>query len=439
MFASFFPRPREFFLSGIVWAAVCIAFWYAVAREWGEGLSLGPLIGFTYPPPPAEGADDAARAAFETARNHAIDIWLYQYMFAAGAIFAVAWRFIEPHRWYRWSVVVSLIILFVVWFQVQLDVLINDWFGTFYDMIQRALATPNSVTIDAYFSQLVTFLGIAMVYITVAVLNSFLVSHYIFRWRTAMNDYYVSHWERLRHIEGASQRIQEDTMRFASIMQGLGVALIDSVMTLIAFLPILWGLSAFVREIPIFGAVPQALVIVAVVWAIFGTGLLALAGVRLPGLEFRNQRVEAAYRKELVLGEDNADRAQPPTLAALFLDVRHNYFRLYFNYLYFNVARYGYLQASVLVAYVALAPTIVAAGFTLGVMQQILRAFDRVQSSFQFLVNSWTTIVELLSIYKRLKAFEATLEDKPLEGIEQEIEPGAAATPPPPASDQVPV
>jgi peptide/bleomycin uptake transporter len=305
--------------------------------------------------------------------------------------------------------------------------MINEWFGSFYDMIQNALATPNSVTIGDYFVQLVTFLWIAMVYITVAVLNHFLVSHYIFRWRTAMNDYYVANWSRLRRIEGASQRIQEDTMRFASIMQGLGVALIDSVMTLIAFLPLLWGLSSFVKEIPFFGAVPQALVVVAIFWAAFGTALLALAGIRLPGLEFRNQRVEAAFRKELVIGEDNVERAQPPTLAMLFADVRRNYFRIYLNYLYFNVARYGYLQAGVLVPYVILAPTIVAAGFTLGVMQQILRAFDRVQSSFQFLVNSWTTIVELISIYKRLKAFEATLHDEPLAEIEKEVVPTGEA------------
>jgi peptide/bleomycin uptake transporter len=175
-----------------------------------------------------------------------------------------------------------------------------------------------------------------------------------------------------------------------------------------------------VKEVPFFGPVPQALVIVAVTWSAFGTGLLALAGIRLPGLEFRNQRVEAAYRKELVLGEDDPNRARPETLAELFENVRRNYFRLYLNYLYFNLARYTYLQSSVLVAYVALAPTIVAAGFTLGVMQQILRAFDRVQSSFQYLVNSWSTIIELISIYKRLKAFEATLHAAPLDKIEQE-------------------
>ena len=43
---------------------------------------------------------------------------------------------------------------------------------------------------------------------------------------------------------------------------------------------------------------------------------------------------------------------------------------------------------------------------TLGTLQQIVRAFNKVQDSFQFLVQSWTTIVELLSIYKRLKGFE---------------------------------
>jgi peptide/bleomycin uptake transporter len=251
-----------------------------------------------------------------------------------------------------------------------------------------------------------------------------------------MNDFYVANWSRLRKIEGASQRIQEDAMRFASIVERLGVALVDSVMTLIAFLPILWGLSVHVKELPIIGAVPQALVIVAITWSVFGTTLLALAGIRLPGLEFRNQRVEAAFRKELVLGEDYEERAQPPTLDVLFAEVRRNYFRIYLNYLYFNIARYGYLQAGVLIPYVALAPTIVAAGFTLGVMQQILRAFGRVESSFQFLVNSWTTIVELISIYKRLKAFEATLEDQPLGALEHEsyVAPEDIAGKPPAAS-----
>jgi len=229
-----------------------------------------------------------------------------------------------------------------------------------------------------------------------------------------MTEYYSSKWQQVRHIEGASQRIQEDTMRFASIMEGLGVRLIGSVMTLLAFLPVLWALSGHVKELPILGEVSQSLVFIALFWSIIGTVLLALAGIKLPGLEFNNQKVEAAYRKELVYGEDNENRAEPITLAELFSNVRKNYFTLYFHYLYFNVVRYGYLQAGVLVPLIALGPSIVAGAITFGIFQQINNAFNQVENSFQFLVNSWTTIVELLSIYKRLKSFEAMIDNKPL-------------------------
>jgi peptide/bleomycin uptake transporter len=413
MFSSFFPNPKLFFPAMVLWTALSMALWYGAARELGPQLSLGGLVGFPYPPVNADGA----AIAVETARN----IWLYQYMIAAGAIFVGLVGLLMPHRWFRWSVGVSAIIIFFIWFQVQLDVMINNWFGTFYNMVQQALAKPGAVTQEQFFGQLATFAGIALVYITTAVLAAFVTSHCVFRWRTAMNDYYVANWHRLRHIEGASQRIQEDTQRFATTLEQLGASLIDALMTLIAFLPILWGLSAYVKELPLIGEVPQALVFVAVIWAAIGTAGLAIAGIRLPGLEFRNQRVEAAYRKELVLGEDNADRAQAPTLQGLFRDVRQNYFRLYWNFLYFNIARYGYLQASVLVPYIALAPSIVAGGLTLGVMQQVIRAFGRVEGSFQYLVKSWTTIVSLISIYKRLRAFEATMRDQPLGAIEAEV------------------
>lgn len=426
MFHSFFPKPKLFFLSAVLWAAVAMAAWYLFVRDLGASLSLGALFGYGFPAPLAEGADEAAQAGFNQALSFATDIWVYQYMLVCGALFCWFWARTAPHKWYRWSVIGSSVIIFVTWFQVQVDVMINNWFGRFYDMVQQALGEAGSVDPSAFYGELATFAGIAMVAITVAVITHFIASHYVFRWRTAMNDYYADNWGRLRHVEGAAQRVQEDTMRFASIVESLGVRFIDSIMTLIAFLPILWGLSSFVKVLPIVGEIPQALVFVAIIWSAFGTAILAIAGIRLPGLEFRNQRVEAAYRKELVFGEDHADRAQPPTLSELFTDVRHNYFRIYLNYLYFNVVRYAYLQAGALVPYVALAPTILAGGFTLGVMQQIIRAFGRVESSFQFLVNSWTTIVELISIYKRLKAFESTLDGEPLSGIENEVIPGTA-------------
>ena len=412
MFSSFFPNPKILFPAAILWTAICMTAWYGFARDLGLTLSVGNLIGLPYPPLDAKGGD----VPTEVARN----VWAYQYMIVAGILFLAATGLRHRNRWFWWSVGVSAAIVFFLWFRVQLDVMINNWFGAFYNTIQQALGKPGAVTQEQLFILLVTFGVIALVAITTSVLTEFVTSHYIFRWRTAMNEYYVANWPRLRHIEGASQRVQEDTQRFADTLERLGARLIDAFMTLLAFLPILWGLSVHVKELPFVGHVSQALVFVAVIWAALGTALLAVAGIRLPGLEFRNQRVEAAYRKELVLGEDNVGRAQPPTLAALFADVRSNYFRLYLNFLYFNIARYGYLQASVLVPYVALTPTIVAGGLTLGVLNQTIRAFGRVEGSFQYLVNSWSTIVSLISIYKRLQAFEAMMSDKPLDAIETE-------------------
>lgn len=414
MFVSFFPAPRIFFWSAALWTLFGILFWFFVARD------VGYLFGFQNPPP---GAPPIIGVSVFWSKPF---LCFYIYYIAMVGIFAAAWSMLSPHPWFRWSVLGSALIIFTTYFQVQVSVAINDWYGPFYDLIQAALSQSRPVTLPEFYGHLLSFAGIAFIAVVVGVLTRFFVSHYIFRWRTAMNNYYMANWDKLRGVEGASQRVQDDTMRFSTTVEALGVSFISSVMTLIAFLPVLLRLSANVTELPFVGQVPYALVVVAILWSLFGTLFLALIGVRLPGLEFRNQRVEAAYRKELVYGEDHADRAQPPTVRELFEDVRRNYFRLYFNYMYFNVGRIIYLQTDNIFPYIVLAPTIVMGKLTLGALNQILNAFDQVRSSFQYLVNSWSVIVELISIYKRLRAFEAVLQGEPLPEIDREVLPEPA-------------
>ena len=407
MFVSFFPRPKLLFWSMLLWTAAAVAFWYVLGRD------LGAFVGL---PPAAEDAEPIVGAAIFWSKPF---LWFYVYYAICVGLFAAAWRAIDPHPWANWSILGTALILFTSYFQVQVSVAINSWYGPFYNLIQAALSKSAPVELGQFYGELVSFAGIAFIAVTVGVFTRFCVSHWIFRWRSAMNNYYMSYWDRLRVIEGASQRVQEDTMRFSTTMEGLGINLVEAVLTLIAFLPVLLALSVNITELPFIGEVPYALVVVAILWSIFGTTFLALVGIKLPGLEFRNQRVEAAYRKELVYGEDDPARAQPPTARQLFANVRTNYFRLYFHYMYFNVARIFYLQTDTIFPYVVLAPTIVAGKITLGVMNQILNAFLQVRTSFQYLVTSWTTIVELLSIYKRLRAFEATIEGEPLPEIDR--------------------
>jgi len=321
-------------------------------------------------------------------------------------------KFFNSRKWFLWAWAGSAAILTSLWVQVEIDVKINEWFGTFYDMIQKALAEPNSITIEEYWAGLLSFITLAGIWVAINVVVTFFTQHFLFRWRTAMVEWYHSVYSYARKIEGAAQRVQEDTIKFGRIMEGLGTSLIESVMIIIQFLPILLGLSV---GIPIFffGDWQYGLVVGALIWSIGGTIFLVILGLllRLVGVEYDLQKREAAYRKMLVIAEDD-ENVRPKTIEELFNDVRKINFLSYIRYLYFNIGRMAYLQANVLSAYVFLAPAIVAGVVTLGVMQQIIRAFGRVEGSMQYLLKSWPTIIELASVYKRLREFERQLKAK---------------------------
>jgi len=401
MFHSFFPNPRVFFLSAVIWTIISISIWFLGVGEIGIALDYFKSLA----PAPVEGE----RPPFITGER----LWTYLFIVVASIVFASFWTFISKSRWNFWAVWGSTILILWTYFEVQISLYMNDWYGEFFNLIQNALESPNTVSLDTYLNSILTVLVILTFRIFSLVLLAFFTSHYVFRWRTAMNDYYMRHWQLVRSIEGAAQRVQEDTQKFARIIEGLGTRFVQSIMTLIAFLPLLWVLSDNIKELPWIGAVDHSLVYIALLSAIFGTVLLALVGIKLPGLEFNNQKVEAAYRKELVYGEDRKDHARPNSVIELYGAVRRNYFRLYFHYMYFDVARFIYLQGSIFIPLLAMGPSIVTGAITFGIFRQIQNAFDEVEDSFRFLVNSWKTIIELISIYKRLIAFETVIPFDP--------------------------
>ena len=317
------------------------------------------------------------------------------------------WKGIErQNKWLEWSLLGSSLIIFGAWFSVQILVVYNSWSRSFFDSVQRSLSGANTLAQGDIYALFIEIFGVFVLGVFFYSLHNFFVQHYIFRWRTAMNDHYTRQWAQIRTIEGASQRVQEDAMRFASMMQNLGVSMLNAIITLLSFLPVMTALSIHVKELPLVGAVPMPLLLTSVVWSVLGTLLMMAAGCRLPGLEFENQKVEAAFRKELVYGEDSEKRAGVSILRRLFSDVRANYFRLYFHYAYFNLTKKSYAYLDYLISLVVLAPSIAAGAISFGILMQIQMAFIQVSNSFQYLINSWSSIVEFLSIYKRLAAFE---------------------------------
>ena len=449
MFRSFFPVPKLFFASAAAWMLLTTLIFVTIGEPVRGIISidrfLTPAICAPAEQPPGDptaetpapapdalpvpeggpaatdpnapaATDSSAPVVAQQANCVAAEdagflnggrVWEYWYILICSVLFCAFWYVYKRNEWYWWSVVGSTVLFLATYSQVQLSAFINDWQGGFFNVLQKALSEPGSVPAAEYWPYVITLMAVLLPNIIFLVVLAFFNSHYVFRWRKAMTSYYMQYWQSLRTTEGAAQRVQEDTMRFASIVEDLGTSFLDSLLTLVVFLPILWGLSANITELPFFGNVPGSLVWVALVVAAFGTALLWIVGIKLPGLNFENQKVEAALRKELVYGEDSPERADPPTFRELFANVQKNYFRLYFHYTYFNLARYAYLQVAGYVPLLTLSPSILAGTITLGLYQQVQQAFGQVASSFQFFARAWTTIVELQSIYLRLQRFES--------------------------------
>ena len=320
--------------------------------------------------------------------------------------------FFYNKRWLLWAWGGLFVLLSSLWGQVSLTVAINAWYGGFYDLMQNSATyfDKPQVGINLFYDELYEFCTLAMPYVIIATITNWFTRVYSLKWREAITFDYLPRWRNVKEdIEGASQRIQEDTHHFAQIIENLGLKVVKSIMTLIAFIPVLWTLSAK-TDIPFMGMEAGSLVWFALFISIGGLLLTWFVGAKLPGLEYNNQRVEAAFRKELVFGEDDKENySQPETVLELFTGIKFNYQRLFNHYGYVDVWINSYDQFMVVLPYLLVGPGLFTKLITLGVVVQVSNAFQKVHEGFGVFLYQFTQITELRSIYKRLKEFEANL------------------------------
>ena len=317
------------------------------------------------------------------------------------------WRsFFTDRKWLLWSWGGALFIIVSLFSQTWIDVKINQWYKGFYDLLQKAPERELSEFYDGIF----LFMKLAIPYVIIYTITNYFTRLWAFRWREAMTFSYMPYWKAAdAKDEGASQRIQEDAMNFAKIVESLGLQVVRALMLLIAFIPILWGLSENV-VIPFFKDISGSLVVVSLTASLGGLLISWIVGFKLPGLEYNNQKVEAAFRKELVYGEDDrTNYAGPGTILQLFTGIKFNYHKLFLHYGYFDLWLIMYNQSMVIVPYLLMGPGLFTGAMTLGVLIQTSSAFREVQGSFSLFLQNWTRITELRSIYRRLNEFETAI------------------------------
>lgn len=322
---------------------------------------------------------------------------------------------------YAWLMLAWLMAL--SWYNVQILVTYNEWNREWYDAIQQLNEERfwflfwdfNPARMWAFIwrepNVMPSFAEILIIYVPLATYAIWQTQRYVFRWREANTHYYLERWERSdQEIEGASQRLQEDLMKFGSILQSLFTGFFSAVLILFAFIPVLWNLS---EGLPIWNGqiIPGFLVWAVLVISIGGTLISFLLGYPLPGLEYKNQVVEAQFRKKLVWSEDDVNHRMTQDLFPMFAAVKRNYYRLFNWYMAFGLWQTGFSLLVGNLAIILLADSYFAQLITFGVLIQVVQAFGRVENSLTFFIDRWTTIVEFQSVVRRLREFNRVLDD----------------------------
>jgi peptide/bleomycin uptake transporter len=343
--------------------------------------------------------------------------------------------------WLAWGGVVLVVChaVFSAWLKYR----INNWYNGFYDLLQTA-GPPQALSGEEDGSGPVSNVGMqqvweklwdfALLVLPMCVLHpvvKFVRAHWSFAWRMQLMQSYVGKWNpQQRPVEGAAQRVHEDTQRFASGLNGCMVIVLDSVCTLVVFIPILVDIGTRIVAPHWARELGDAWVWLLALWsALIGVAVAGIIGRKLIGLEVNNQKVEANLRRELVLletapvsvccssSEDQAggqaEMTSPsPAFVGLWDDLRENYHRLFVNFMSLNAWLATFEQYMVLVPYLVAAPLLFAPPpdtITLGTLVQLSNSFGKVFSSLNIVGDNWGAINEFVSCVVRLRQFEKSV------------------------------
>ena len=244
---------------------------------------------------------------------------------------------------------------------VALDVLLNQWNNRFYNALQEK-------NWDVFVREIGFFCFLATSNVVLSIYQLYLNQWLQIRWRRWMTSRYLGEWlQGANHYrmqlqgdaaDNPDQRITDDVKLFVERTLDIGVGLLSSVVTLVSFVIILWGLSA-AAPLTVFGsefAIPGYLVWGALIYAIFGTALTQWIGSPLVRLDFQQQRFEADFRFNLVRVRENSEQiallrgeaAERERLSERFGRVVHNWYAIMSRTKRLTAFTQSYAQAAII-------------------------------------------------------------------------------------------
>ncbi len=328
----------------------------------------------------------------------------------------------SEERWSARGLFALIVILNLL--MVYISYRITEWYNTFWNALQHYDA-PEA------WHEILVFAILVVPYIIAAVYQTYLTQALQIRWRRWLTERYLGAWlarATYYHMQvlgdgtdNPDQRIADDLSSFTAQTLNLVVGVLSSITTLVAFLAMLWGLSAHV-PIPWHGAkilIPGYLVWAAAIYSLAGTVLAAWVGRPLINLNFNQERFQADFRFSMVRLRENSESV------ALYggEEREHDHFRSRFATLFGNFWQImrrtrrlnwwvsGYGQAAVIFPVLVSLPAYFARLIQIGSIMQISSAFGQVQGALSFIVNSYTGLASWHAVVDRLRYFEQAMDE----------------------------
>ncbi|OKA25263.1 ABC transporter ATP-binding protein [Pseudomonas versuta] len=332
------------------------------------------------------------------------------------------WGLITPYwrseeRAKAWLLLIAVIALSLV--SVGISVWINHWYKDFYNALEKKDGA-------AFWSLIGYFAIIAAVGIVGAVYRLYLTQMLTIRWRRWLTEQHFARWlahknyyqlEQGGYTDNPDQRISEDLNSFTDSTLTLGLGLIRTVVSLVSFSIILWGVSG---SIEVFGiTIPGYMFWCALLYAAVGSWLAHLIGRRLIGLNNQQQRFEADLRFSMVRVRENAESialyngesSEHERLSTRFNKVWQNFWtqmKVQKRLTFFTA---GYSQIAIIFPFIVAAPRYFAGKIELGELMQINSAFGNVQENFSWFIDAYVTLAAWRATCDRLLSFRQAMTD----------------------------
>ncbi|MBH3442643.1 ABC transporter ATP-binding protein [Pseudomonas koreensis] len=339
-----------------------------------------------------------------------------------GQFFRKVWAMTTPYwrseeKGKAWTLLIAVIALTL--FSVAISVWINSWYKDFYNALQRKD--------EAAFWQLILyFCGIATVAILGAVYRLYLTQMLTIRWRAWLTEKHFKRWldhknyyqlEQGGYTDNPDQRISEDLNTYTANTLSLGLGLLRTIVSLVSFSIILWGVSG---SIEVFGIeIPGYMFWCALLYAAVGSWLTHLIGRRLIGLNNKQQRFEADLRFSMVRVRENAEsialyNGEPNEnrrLSNRFGLVWHNFWDIMRVSKRLTFFTSGYGQIAIIFPFVVAAPRYLSGKIELGELMQINSAFGNVQENFSWFITAYSDLAAWRATCDRLLSFRQAMSD----------------------------